>query len=197
MMKRTVGRPSKYTFDVNAIVAAMSNVSGDQNDSYRKSNSFWGKILVELGIRNKLLARRNLYLRWHDNRNGMRSAIEHGRLELSNAEDLLASHDNKYNDNAHHPSSGREFLPFLESRPFNTHSGECAGNDHYDFGQSATDSDEASEEFDMVTTQKHLTGDIHYTKESEHGDASSIKQDSKRSFKQTHQQCGQNLSTIQ
>ena len=30
--QRTAGRPSKYTFDVNAIVAAMSNVSGDQND---------------------------------------------------------------------------------------------------------------------------------------------------------------------
>ena len=50
--------------------------------TYRKSNSFWGEILVELGIRNKLLARKNLYLRWHDNRNGMRSAIEHGRLEV-------------------------------------------------------------------------------------------------------------------
>ena len=38
----------------------------------------------------------------------------------------------------------------------------------------------------MVTTQKHLTGDIHYTKESEHGDASSIKQDSKKEVSSRH-----------
>ena len=44
--QRTAGRQSKYTFDMNAIVAAMSNVSGDQNDSYRESNSFWGEALV-------------------------------------------------------------------------------------------------------------------------------------------------------
>ena len=80
--QRTAGRQSKYTFDVNAIVAAMSNVSGNQNDSYRESNSIWGEILVELGIRNKFLPRKNLYLRRHDNRNGMRSAIEHGRVEV-------------------------------------------------------------------------------------------------------------------
>ena len=73
--KRTAGRPPKYTFDVAAIAAAMSNVSGDRN-SYRASKSLWGKILIKIGMKNKLLARRNLYLRWRENRNGMQSAIK-------------------------------------------------------------------------------------------------------------------------
>ncbi|XP_046860723.1 abnormal spindle-like microcephaly-associated protein homolog [Xenia sp. Carnegie-2017] len=73
--KRNAGRPAKYTFDVNAIAAAMSNVSGNR-DSYRDSNSFWGEILLKLGLCNKLLARKNLYVRWKENRNGMRTTIE-------------------------------------------------------------------------------------------------------------------------
>jgi hypothetical protein len=68
-------------FNVERILAAMSNVDGDPRESWRESNAngFGGKVVSKLGLKNKLLVRKAYYQRWIDNRKGLRS---HGMQRL-------------------------------------------------------------------------------------------------------------------
>ena len=72
-MQRTVGKPLKYMFNVEQILVAMTNVDGDPSESWRAVNGFRGKVVRELGLKNKLLVRKNSYQRWIEDRKGLRS----------------------------------------------------------------------------------------------------------------------------
>lgn len=72
-MKRTVGRRLKLVFDVDDILAAMTRIYGDPKESWRAVNGFWGRLAKELGLKNKILVRKNLNTRWIQDRRGVRS----------------------------------------------------------------------------------------------------------------------------
>lgn len=72
-MKRTVGRRLKLAFNVDDILAAMTRIYGDPKESWRAVNGFWGKLAMELGLKNKILVRKNLNTRWIEDRRGVRS----------------------------------------------------------------------------------------------------------------------------
>ena len=73
LIQRTVGKPLKYVFNVERTLVAMTNVDGDPSKPWRAVNGFWGKVVRELGLKNKLLVRKNLYQRWIEDRKGLRS----------------------------------------------------------------------------------------------------------------------------
>ena len=58
-MKRTVGRRLKLAFNVDDILAAMTRIYGDPKEPWRAVNGFWGKLAMELGLKNKILVRKN------------------------------------------------------------------------------------------------------------------------------------------
>jgi hypothetical protein len=68
-----VGKPLKYKFDVERILAAMTNVDRDPSKAWRAVNGFGGKVGCELGLKNKRLVRKNYYQRWFEDRKGLRS----------------------------------------------------------------------------------------------------------------------------
>ena len=68
MMKRTVGRRLKLAFNVDDILAAMTRICGDPKETWRAVNGFWGKLATELGLKNKILVRKNLNTRWIEDR---------------------------------------------------------------------------------------------------------------------------------
>ncbi|CAB4004040.1 Hypothetical predicted protein [Paramuricea clavata] len=72
-MKQTVGKPLKYMFDVERILAARTNVDRDPSEAWREVNGFWGKVVRELGMKNKRLVRKNYYQQWFQDRKGLRS----------------------------------------------------------------------------------------------------------------------------
>ena len=72
-MKRTVGRRLKLAFNVDDILAAMTRIYGNPKESWRAVNGFWGKPALELGLKNKILVRKNLNTRWIEDRRGLRS----------------------------------------------------------------------------------------------------------------------------
>jgi hypothetical protein len=81
-MKRSVGRRLKLAFNVEEISAAMARIYGDPNESWRTVNGFWGKLAVELGLKNKILVRKNLNMRWVQDRRGVRS--EYAKMVMKN-----------------------------------------------------------------------------------------------------------------
>jgi hypothetical protein len=60
-------------FNVERILVAMTNVDGDPSEPWRAVNGFWGKVVRELGLKNKLLVRKNSYQRWIEDRKGLKS----------------------------------------------------------------------------------------------------------------------------
>ena len=77
-MERTVGRRLKLAFNVDDILAAMTRICGDPKETWRAVNGFWGKLATELGLKNKILVRKNLNTRWIEDRRGLRS--EHAKM---------------------------------------------------------------------------------------------------------------------
>ena len=75
-MRRTVGRRLKLVFNVDEILAAMTRVYGNPNESWRAVNGFWGNLALELGLKNKILVRKNLNTRWIQDRRGVRTEYE-------------------------------------------------------------------------------------------------------------------------
>lgn len=65
----------------------MSNVEGNPNESWRAVNGFWGKVVAKIGSKNKILLRKNLYVRWLEDRKGLRSSYE--RIVYNNGSDTV------------------------------------------------------------------------------------------------------------
>ena len=78
--KRTVGKPLKYMFNIERILVAISDVcevdgdyGGSRWRSWRADNGFWGKVVTKLGLQNKSHVRKIFYMRWLEDRKGLRS----------------------------------------------------------------------------------------------------------------------------
>ena len=72
--KEKLDNAKKISFD--EMVKNMQRSRGNPNEGWRRSDGFWGDVIVKCGLCNTEYSRRMVYDRWHKNWNDVQEAFK-------------------------------------------------------------------------------------------------------------------------